>query len=455
MTSLTFDPDNTLAGGLYALSPREAISLAVRLCQAVEDSVGSDGSHGAVWPGNISLLDGQVALGPKVEGAVADLSADALEFVAPEQFWSGSVTPASDVYSIGLLLYTALNDGVMPFFTAGEEHTPVTRANALQNRMKGAALQPPRSAGRELAAVVEKAVAFQAEDRYETPAALKAALEALPEGAAVPAVAPFMPLTEAEIRNAHNYKVDKDFEPIEPERPKRQPRRRRQANEVDENMDAKQFRTTPKRWGAWILPVVLVIVIVVAAILLLRGCQNDPDPNFPITTEEPGQAIHPPVPTETPTPADTPTPTPTESPVPTPDTPVKPRYEVFLEDVSWTEAKARCEEKGGHLATVRNAEQLAEVIRLVEAIGANYVWLGAYRDNTGHWCYVTGDALDYTVWDQGEPSAMDMDGTREDYLLLWYRRNEGTWSYNDMRNDPVSVAYSYRGRLAYVCQYDD
>ena len=59
------------------------------------------------------------------------------------------------------------------------------------------------------------------------------------------------------------------------------------------------------------------------------------------------------------------------------------------------------------------------------------------------------------MWDRGEPSAMDMDGTREDYLLLWYRRNEGTWSYNDMRNDPVAVAYSYRGRLAYVCQYDD
>ena len=48
---------------------------------------------------------------------------------------------------------------------------------------------------------------------------------------------------------------------------------------------------------------------------------------------------------------------------------------------------------------------------------------------------------------------MDMDGTREDYLLLWYRKNQGTWSYNDMRNDPISVAASYRGKLAYICQY--
>lgn len=458
MTSFTFDPDNTLAGALYALAPREAIALAIGLCDAAERSVGPDGSHGAIWPGNISVQDGQLALGPKAEGAVADLSPDALEYIAPEQFWSGITTPASDVYSIGLLLYTALNGGVMPFFTPEAEHTPGTRASALQKRMKGVTLPPPRSAGRELANLVEKAIAFHAETRYETPAALKAALEALPEGAAVPAVAPFMPLTEAEIRNAHSYKVDKDFETIKPDRAKRQPRRRRQADEVDEDMDVKRFRTTPKRMG-WILPAMLVVLIVVAAIFLLRGCQDYNDPDLPIDTADPRQTpvIHPPVPTATPVPADTPapTPTPTATPTPTPDATAMPRYEVFMEDISWMDAKARCEEKGGHLATVRNAEQLAEIIRLVEEQGANYVWLGAYRDGDGHWLYVTGDALDYTVWDQGEPSAVDMDGTKEDYLLLWHRRDLGTWSYNDMRNDPAAVAYSYHGRLAYVCQYDD
>lgn len=460
MTSLTFDPDNTLAGGLYALTPREAIRLTVALCRAVEQSVGPAGSHGAVWPGNISVLDGQVALGPKADGVVADLSPDALEFIAPEQFWSGSATPASDVYSIGLLLYTALNSGVMPFFTPEAEHTPWARAHALQNRMKGAPLPSPRTAGRELAAVVEKAIAFQAEDRYASPAALREALEALPEGAAVPAVTPFVPLTEAEVRNAHNYKVDKEFENISPSRPKRQ-RHRRQIDEVDEDMDVGRFRDTPPKRLGWVLPVILLVIIVAAAIILLRGCQDDTNPVNPGQTEDPQQTqnIHPPVPTPTLPPVETDAPTQTDAPVETPeptaDPNVMPRYEVFLEDVSWTEASNRCAEKGGHLATVRNAEQLAEVIRLAEEIGANYVWLGAYRDNNGRWCYVTGEALDYAVWDQGEPSAMDIDGTREDYLLLWHRQNLGTWSYNDMREDPAAVAISYHGRLAYVCQYDD
>ena len=126
-----------------------------------------------------------------------------------------------------------------------------------------------------------------------------------------------------------------------------------------------------------------------------------------------------------------------------------------MENVTWEQAKKLCEDKGGHLATVRSDEQLAEIIAMAEEKGAQFVWLGAYRASNSHWYYVTGDALGYTQWDKGEPSALDMDGTREDYLLLWYRKNNNTWSYNDMRNDPVSIApATYGGKLAYICEYD-
>ena len=467
MTILSFDPDNTLAGGLYAMTPREAIRLAVGLCEAVERSVGADGSHGAVWPGNVTAFDGQVAVGPAADGTIAELSPDALEFVSPEQFWNGRVTPASDVYSIGLMLYTALNCGVMPFFEANAEHTSEARAYALQNRMKGAVLPSPVSAGRELADVVAKSIAFQADDRYAKPAALKLALQSLPEGAAVPAVAPFMPMTETELKNAHSYKVDKNFEKTSPEQPKKPSRRKREAGDVDENMDAAEFRANPKKKGRWILPLVLVLLIAAALVLLLRGCRDYYDPNFPISTAAPSPTptvsqIHPPVPDETPVPevpveTDAPQETvPPEEAIPPETTPEpdQPRYEIFLEDVTWEQAKAKCEEKGGHLATVKSADQLAEIIDLAKQKGATYVWLGAYRAENSHWYYVTGEAMEYTVWDKGEPSAMDMDGTREDYLLLWYRKNLGTWSYNDMRNDPASVVASYRGKLAYICQYN-
>ena len=460
MTTITFDPDNTLAGGLYALTPREVILLGISLCEAVEHSVGADGFHGSVWPGNVTQRDGQAAVGPATPVTISELTPDALEFIAPEQFWSGSTDASSDVYSIGLILYTALNGGVMPFFSSDTEHTPEARAHALQSRMKGAALPAPRSAGRELWAVVEKATAFRSEDRYPKPGVLKVALEALPEGAAIPAVAPLVHLTDAERKNVHSYKVDKDFEQIEPEKPKRTPKPRKVPDSVDENMDAKEFRANPKKKGRWILPVLLIILVAAALILLLRGCHEHYDPDFPVETPPQEAAatdnpIHPPVATEAPVPVTDETPAPEETPVPeeTPDVSDKPKYEVFLEDITWEQAKAKCEEMGGHLATVKNEEQLNEVVSLVSQTGATYVWLGAYRATNEHWYYVTGELMEYTVWDTGEPSAMDMDGTREDYLLMWYRKNLGTWSYNDMRNDPCAVAASYRGKLAYVCQY--
>ena len=469
MTTLSFDPNNTLAGGLYAMSPREVVALGISLCDAVEAAVGADGCHGSVWPGNISSADGCIALGPMSDATIANMTPDALEFVAPEQFWSGENSPASDVYSIGLILYTALHGGMMPFFPVGAEYTPDSRATALQDRMKGKPLSYPAAASRELGDVILTATAFYAGSRYATPGQLKAALLSLPEGADIPAAAPVIPMSDAQLRSAHSYKVDKDFEPTEPEKEKRPRRERKPIGAVNENMDAAAFRATPKKKGRWVLPVILIAVIIAALLLLLRGCQESDEPDFPIET---AGMIHSPVPTQVlpgieptePTPVPTQpveseqpreTEAPTESEPPEEQPSTLPTYEIFLADVTWEQAKDLCDQKGGHLATVRNQEQFDAIVDLAEQNGAKFIWLGAYRGSNSQWYYVTGDTLDFTVWDVNEPSAMDADGTREDYLLLWYRKSAGTWSYNDMRNDPISVVpTTYSGKTAYVCQYD-
>ncbi len=150
MQSLQFDPDNTLAGGLYGMTPKEAVSLALGLCEAVEQAVGADGFHGGVWPGNITAANGQVALGAPGTKGITQMSPDEMEFISPEQFWSGKNSPTADVYAIGLMLYTALNGGTMPWFSRQGEHSPEERAEALQNRMKGKALPYPSGGGRAL-----------------------------------------------------------------------------------------------------------------------------------------------------------------------------------------------------------------------------------------------------------------------------------------------------------------
>jgi len=476
MTTLSFDPNNTLAGGLCSMTPRDVITLGIALCSAVERAVGADGCHGGVWPGNITCADGQVAVGPMSDAGISNITPDALEFLAPEQFWSGERSPAGDVYSIGLVLYTALNGGALPFFPNDGKPAAEARAIALQDRMKGKPLPYPASAGRELGNVILTATTFYSGSRYATPGQMKAALQALSEGADIPAAAPVLPLSQEQLKNAHSYKVDKHFETTAPEKNRKPVKREKKLPEaVDENMDAAAFRATPKKKSRFILPVILIVVIIVAICLLLRGCKDYYDPDFPVssapiettgmihapvptgplpvTSSAPGTTGEPEQPTETDAPAETVPPAETEVPQQTPS--ALPTYELFMADVTWEQAKDLCDQKGGHLATVRNDEQFNAIVALAEANGARFVWLGAYRAENAQWYYVTGDTLDYAVWDTGEPSAQDADGTREDYLLLWYRKSVGTWSYNDMRNDPISVVpKTYSGKTCYICQYD-
>ena len=451
MTNLTFDPDNTLAGRLGSLPPREAVELGIDLCAAVESSAGAGGCHGSIWPGNVSLADGRIYLGPSEQLSIKDMKPDALEYIAPEQFWSGDNSPAADVYSIGLIIYTALNGGIMPFFEDGSTSSEA-RAAALQSRMRGKTVPYPRTAGRQLGDIVLKAVAFRKEDRYENVSLLRQALQSLPEGAMVPAAVPVIPLTSDEAQNARSYKVDKEFEKVEPPKPKKV----RKEDPRREQREIENFRK-PKRSYKWVVPVLAAAAVIAAAVLLLKRCDADPKPvNTPIL------ATHTPSVAETPqlTPDATPVPEVTPTPEATPEAtePVQaaePSYQLIFGDVTWEEARDACQELGGHLATVKSDKELENIIALVEEKGASFIWLGAYRGGDGTWYYVTGEPMTYGVWDTNEPSAFDGDGTAENCLLMWHSRSRDMWCFNDTRNDPISVLpRTYSGKTAYICQFD-
>lgn len=452
--SIIFDPEKTLSGALGSMKPGEAIALGIALCKQAEQA-GEGGFRGGIWPGNITFDGSEAAIGPYEAKGLKEMGPDALEYIAPEQFWNGEASPASDVYSIGLILYTALNGGIMPFFEDKPVYSAEDRAAALQKRMRGADMVYPRSACRELGDIVLCAAEFKAADRYPSPAALRAALEALPEEAAIPAVAPVIRLKPREIETAHSYRVDKSFEKTAPQKEAR-PAKRRTA--VDEDMDVQEFRK-PKIKRKWVLPAAIGAVIIIALILILKGCSSE-EPNDFVFEDEPG--ITEPDVSSSPEPQTSPEPIinepvidePGESDPPV-DEPSEPRYTIFVDDVTWEEARSSCEQMGGHLAVVNDQETLDMVISMAVEKGAKFVWLGSYRGADGLWYNVTGETMSFSAWDNGEPSAIDADGTREDYLLLWYREAQGTWTYNDMRNDPISVIpATYSGKVAYVCQFD-
>lgn len=132
------------------------------------------------------------------------------------------------------------------------------------------------------------------------------------------------------------------------------------------------------------------------------------------------------------------------------------RYEIIAADVSWTEANTECILRGAHLATITSEDEMNQLIRMAEASGLKYLWIGGYTSVSGsqafgHW--VTGEPFSYTAWYEGEPSRNDMDGTPEMYLMMWKLKDQ--WSWNDQRNDPAAELSYFIGNIGYICEYEE
>ena len=140
-------------------------------------------------------------------------------------------------------------------------------------------------------------------------------------------------------------------------------------------------------------------------------------------------------------------PAPEESAAPTP---VEHGYQVFKEDVSWTQAQRKCADLGGHLVVINDEEELQEVIRLAEEAGISRVWIGCHRVN-GEEIWETGEGI--YRWAPGEPTYVDTnDRVAEDYVMLW---DHNGWAYNDNRDDPCAdYPEFYSGTMGYICEFE-
>ena len=119
-------------------------------------------------------------------------------------------------------------------------------------------------------------------------------------------------------------------------------------------------------------------------------------------------------------------------------------YYVYKDAASWSDAKKRCEKRGGHLVTFSSASENEMAFQLVQKAGSSNAWIGLFNKGTAaspNWCWVTGEAMSYTNWMDGEPN-YDYDGA-EKYGGFW-----GESGWNDYTNDDYAVGGFY------VCEWD-
>ena len=116
------------------------------------------------------------------------------------------------------------------------------------------------------------------------------------------------------------------------------------------------------------------------------------------------------------------------------------KYEIFHDTLTWEEAKAACEAKGGHLATITSQEEQ----KMIESLNtqSSKLWIGGCKNSAGEWCWVTGEPWEYQNWGDGEPNNSSNVVADESCVAVWPVK------WNDLAN---SNTYEQSG---YICEWE-
>jgi len=187
--------------GIEQLPPRRALAIVRDIASALRTIHEQGFVHCDVKPANIMLVDGETRAVLLDFGIARDAGADASSliatplYLAPERAFGAAPTAASDLYSLGIVLYVLLS-GQPPFNG--------TNIHALLVQHQNEALPPLALAdpsAKALEAIAVRLAAKQPSERYSSAAELLDALQRVEDGAgAVPA----LPMSQPAPRTARS-----------------------------------------------------------------------------------------------------------------------------------------------------------------------------------------------------------------------------------------------------------
>ncbi|MBO5410656.1 MAG: protein kinase [Clostridia bacterium] len=169
------------------LSKEESIKLGIDICKALGIMHKHNIIHRDVKSENIFVSEnGDYKLGDFGTARIIERTEDnrtktgTFLYMAPEVIKSEPYGAKADIYSLGILLYTLLNDGRFPFFPPYPENVKFEdRQNAFKCRISGQALPEPRNADKAAAAIILKACEYDSKKRFSSVEEMGTALESL------------------------------------------------------------------------------------------------------------------------------------------------------------------------------------------------------------------------------------------------------------------------------------
>lgn len=156
------------------MQTKDILKLGLDLCKALMECQKHHIIHRDIKPANILVsADGDYKLGDfgvaKItRGYEMEMSVKgSYSYMAPEVYYGKQGDERSDLYSLGLVLYMVSNQERLPFLHSSK--TAITyseKQQALQQRMHGENPQLPQGVPEVLGHVINRAIAFEPEQRY-------------------------------------------------------------------------------------------------------------------------------------------------------------------------------------------------------------------------------------------------------------------------------------------------
>ena len=157
------------------LSEQEVVKLGCDICEALETCEKKNIIHRDIKPENIFVNEfgdfklGDFGVARKLEQTVVASYKGSPNYMAPEVINGDEYDPRVDIYSLGIVLYRFLNRKKLPFIDSDKtELTPSEREFAWKKRIKGEPFPKPIDASDAVSAVVLKACAYRANNRFAT-----------------------------------------------------------------------------------------------------------------------------------------------------------------------------------------------------------------------------------------------------------------------------------------------
>ena len=162
------------------LAEDEILRLAINICRCLEKCREMDYVYSNLKPANIFITPKRCKLGDfgnfgNYEPQNMNISMrKTQEYMAPELIKEGEVNLTSDTYSLGLIIYSLLNNNRLPFIPRYEKNVGINDITmAIEKRCKNYIFPDPDNGSEAIRKIITKACASTPSARYQSPTEMK------------------------------------------------------------------------------------------------------------------------------------------------------------------------------------------------------------------------------------------------------------------------------------------